>query len=1304
MTLLDSALAGTSWAGVALVQVTLVALLGLLGWLAARRSRPALRAAVLLATLVGLVVVPALAAVAPTWLPLPEWVCPPRAGLTSPRPAPVGPPPPPPLPDRPALVAVRVQRLPAPASANLEGTPQAAGQDMKQPAKAEAFLDLAVPQEEVAPPRPPSEPSRSSWSLAGALAGLWLLGALACLARALGRLALLYRCARRARPVSEQEWLDCLASLAQRHGLSGVALRESPTVDSPLTVGLLRPVILLPANRHDWSDEERALILSHEMAHVARRDFRAGLVAELMACLCWLHPLVRWLAARLRLEQEYAADAWVASTANDSRDYVRCLARLALRQRQGRSSLAPALWRRRPEILRRIDMLQRNPRGLPARLSKRAGWAVAMLAAVICLVVAGVGPLRSAAEDKKPAQNPDARATADAHGDPLPAGAQARLGTTRLRHAANVTFVSILPGGKKVITGSQDGTIRLWDLDKGKEIRRFPRPTPIAAKQPRGKEAVRRATVMQVLGGARSRGRFPIAVTADGKTLAAAGGNVIQLWEIESGKERRKILGPASGVAGLLFSPDGQTLAGRASDRDLFLWSARTGKQMHHFKAARRRQQGGFVLAFGGSAPPAPGMAFTPDSKSLVAAARDFVKNAPTPSIKFWDVNSGKETRKIATPGGVSAVAVARGGKLLAYGTGNIVRLCAADTGKEIHQLTAPDGAVLSAVFSPDGKTLAVRGRNQRVRLWNTATGKELRQLNDAEPPRGGGGLVLVGGNFFAPESRALSISPDGKRVAAAAGSTVRLWELNTGKEVALLGGHWQAPSAIVLSPDGKTVVSWGFDRVVRRWEAASGKALGAFAAPARTRLAAIRADGRIIALANADNTIRLHDTTTGKESRRIEGPRGGIAALTFAPGGKVLALRGNDNVIRLHDVARGTLERQITIQPANRRPQGQFVLVFGGGRPSRGTGPGVAFSPDGRLVAAPVAGGGERSRIIALIDAATGKQLRKIESGQPIASFAFSPDGRSLAAENVDRTVTLWEVATCKPRAQFGKMAPGRPRQGGGGLVVTLDGFAGDLGGAGGPSGPVGLTFSPDGRALAVRGPDLAIHLWDVTAGKEIGQLKGHAGSIATVAFAPNGKALASGATDTTILLWGAAGALKNLSKPKAVVLEDKEVQSLWGDLADKDATRARQSLHKLAAGARQAVPFLGKQLKPAARVDPRKLSGWIEDLESKKLPVRRMAYANLLKVGEQSVPALQKVLASKPPLETRRRAEELVDRLTGGTLTTEQIRFVRAVEALEQMGTPEALRLLRTLAGGAPGTLPTREAQAALDRLTKR
>ena len=135
------------------------------------------------------------------------------------------------------------------------------------------------------------------------------------------------------------------------------------------------------------------MILGHELAHIRRRDFLAGLVAELAVCLCWFHPLVRWLAGRLRLEQEYAADAWVASAAADPTDYVRCLARLALELDRGATvPWHPPSGAADLRSCGGLTCCDETHRDSPARLGKRAGWTVAVLAAAVCLAVGGRWP------------------------------------------------------------------------------------------------------------------------------------------------------------------------------------------------------------------------------------------------------------------------------------------------------------------------------------------------------------------------------------------------------------------------------------------------------------------------------------------------------------------------------------------------------------------------------------------------------------------------------------------------------------------------------------------------------------------------------------------------------------------------------------------------------------------------------------------------------------------------------------------------------------------------------------------------
>src|SRR5581483_3268089 len=157
-----------------------------------------------------------------------------------------------------------------------------------------------------------------------------------------------------------------------------------------------------------------------------------------------------------------------------------------------------------------------------------------------------------------------------------------------------------------------------------------------------------------------------------------------------------------------------------------------------------------------------------------------------------------------------------------------------------------------------------------------------------------------------------------------------------------------------------------------------------------------------------------------------------------------------------------------------------------------------------------------------------------------------------------------------------------------------------------------------------------------------------------------------------TTVLVWDAAALRKDPAGPAAGELPADAAESLWADLAGEDAGKAFKGVLQLAAAPRQVAPLLAGRLKPAAPIDPQNLEKWVADLESDRFAVRQDASANLLKAGEQVVPALQKVLASQPTIETRLRVEGLLDKLTGGTLSGEQLRLVRSVEALGRMGTP--------------------------------
>jgi hypothetical protein len=182
-------------------------------------------------------------------------------------------------------------------------------------------------------------------------------------------------------------------------------------------------------------------------------------------------------------------------------------------------------------------------------------------------------------------------------------------------------------------------------------------------------------------------------------------------------------------------------------------------------------------------------------------------------------------------------------------------------------------------------------------------------------------------------------------------------------------------------------------------------------------------------------------------------------------------------------------------------------------------------------------------------------------------------------------------------------------------------------------------------------------------------------------------------------LLVWDLA-TLKRSPKAEAVELTAKEVETLWDDLIGDDAPHAATSIGKLASGPKQATAFLSEKLKPAAAPDVKKVEQWIRDLDNGNFKTRSKAAEELEKLGELAVPALKKALEAQPTPEVRRRIEPMLEKLTTGVLSPEQIRLVRAVEALEKMHSADARALLQALAKGAPGALSTRHAQASLDR----
>ncbi|WDD32958.1 AAA-like domain-containing protein [Nostoc sp. UHCC 0926] len=384
----------------------------------------------------------------------------------------------------------------------------------------------------------------------------------------------------------------------------------------------------------------------------------------------------------------------------------------------------------------------------------------------------------------------------------------------------------------------------------------------------------------------------------------------------------------------------------------------------------------------------------------------------------------------------------------------SLQRILSSTNIREQNRFEGHSEEVFSVVFSPDGKTLASASRDNTIKLWNLDTGKEITTLT--------GHSSWVNSVVF---------SPDGKTLASASrDNTIKLWNLHTGKEITTLTGHSSWVNSVVFSPDGKTLASASRDNTIKLWNLHTGKEITTLTGHSSwVNSVVFSPDGKTLAFASRDNTIKLWNLHTGKEITTLTGHSSWVNSVVFSPDGKTLAFASRDNTIKLWNLHTG---KEITTLT------GHSSWVNS-----------VVFSPDGKTLAF-----ASRDNTIKLWNLHTGKEITTLTGHSSwVNSVVFSPDGKTLAFASRDNTIKLWNLHTGKE-------------------ITTLTGHS---------SWVNSVVFSPDGKTLAFASRDNTIKLWNLHTGKEITTLTGHSDYVYSVVFSPDGKTLASASTDKTIKLW---------------------------------------------------------------------------------------------------------------------------------------------------------------------------------------
>ncbi|MBI3915120.1 MAG: TIR domain-containing protein [Chloroflexi bacterium] len=675
-------------------------------------------------------------------------------------------------------------------------------------------------------------------------------------------------------------------------------------------------------------------------------------------------------------------------------------------------------------------------------------------------------------------------------------------------HTASVNSAEFNPDGMLVVTGSDDGTIRLWEAITGKNV------------------AILRGDTLPVRRAVFSpSGRYILSTSDDG---------TVRIWDTVTSKEIMNMPGKNTKIYAAVFSPDSEFVL--TAGLSWTMWHISTGEKIHEQPLPTTR------------------LASFSQDEELLGVVRLYGRDT-TDVFIFRSALGDIITHVQLTGASVVNIVFSPDNKyFLTASEDGVVRVWTTAKGEIVSELHGHTQSITSSSFSQDGRLVVTSSYDGTARVWETSSGKNIAVFRVDN--------WVNAAKFNESGNEVLTSNRDG---------TVRIWRVAANEAVVELNNFINSASATKFSSDNKLVMTVGLDRYywAQGYDATSGKRTfgrrGLFTYSSEYSvfrgkgLSVFSHDGKVaIPSDSVDYGVDVWDAATGKILTTLRGHRDTVNSAEFSPDGRYIVTACHDGTARVWDVATGKTIAELrgnaeSVTDASFSPDGRFVITLTWNLQARiwETISGklitelrdvtdLAFSPDSKNVFTRSIDG--TAKVWKLENGRTVSQL-----GDPLGSLVFakfSPDGNIIATKTkpsspkyikpsglIDYEWLIWNVASGKQITEVSGHEDSITSVDfslSGNLILTssIDKTArvwntmtGDhLAIFRGHSGVVWSSeFSPDGKLVVTASSDNTARVWEISTGKSIAELRGHTRSVTNATFSPDGKSIITSSGDGT-------------------------------------------------------------------------------------------------------------------------------------------------------------------------------------------